>query len=213
MKTTMFQRRLAPVVFLLAAATLIGETAETGHERAESATTSMEVLRGDINRVRDQVSNVLGELNGLQQEGTDLRVQFKKFVEELGKTEAAAKITQQEAEDMARKGDDYFHSWEKDSTTINNPDIRKTSEKRHAKLFKSYKKIEEAMQESKPSFEPFLSDLKDVKKYLENDLTPSGVKAAKSIVRKANWDGETVQKKLDRITLQLNRVSSEMSMR
>ena len=41
----------------------------------------------------------------------------------------------------------------------------------------------------KAQFDPWLSDLKDLQKYLSNDLTISGVDAAKSLFAKTQAEG------------------------
>src|SRR5206468_3337184 len=96
---------------------------------------------------------------------------------ELSKVEEKAKATRERADSMREKGQAFFAEWEQQVQTINNEDIRKEAEKRLAKRKKSYNKILSTMQEAKQEFIPFLSDLNDVRKLLESELTTSSVAA------------------------------------
>ncbi|NIM97665.1 MAG: hypothetical protein GTO24_06165, partial [candidate division Zixibacteria bacterium] len=58
---------------------------------------------------------------------------------------------------------------------------------------------------------PFISDLQDIQRYLGNDLTAQGIAAIADVVNKTNTDAETVEKKLDVVIAEIDRVAAEMS--
>ena len=55
-------------------------------------------------------------------------------------------------------------------------------------------------------FIPWLADLKDLQKYLGNDLTIGGIDAAKDLIAKTKAHGLTVQQSLDKVIAELNTV-------
>jgi len=94
---------------------------------------------------------------------------------------------------------------------IQNEDIRKEAEKRLAKRRKSYGKILTTMEEAKEQFVPLMSDLNDVRKLLESELSASTVASTKSLIRQANWHGEDVRDSLSDVEKELDRVSAELA--
>ena len=97
---------------------------------------------------------------------------------------------------MKEKGHAFFSDWEQQTKEIQKEGIRKEAEKRLAKRRKSYGKILSSMEEAKEQFVPFMSDLNDVRKLLESELSASTVASTKSLIRQANWHGEDVRESL-----------------
>jgi hypothetical protein len=74
-----------------------------------------------------------------------------------------------------------------------------------------FQRIVASMHETRDSFEPFMSGLVDIRRYLSTDLTPRGVGAIEPALRKANEDGAAVQKRLDAVVAELDRAAAELS--
>ena len=62
------------------------------------------------------------------------------------------------------------------------------------------------MEPTRDQFNSWLADLKDLQKYLSNDLTIGGVDAAKDLIAKNKADGLAVQQSLDKAIAELNTV-------
>ena len=56
-----------------------------------------------------------------------------------------------------------------------------------------------------------MSDLKDLQKYLSNDLTIAGVDAAKPLFAKTQNAGLEVQKSMDALVAELNTVAASIT--
>jgi len=74
--------------------------------------------------------------------------------------------------------------------------------------FDSIKKVAEPL---KAQFDPWMSDLKDLQKYLSNDLTIAGVDVAKGLMAKAKAEGMDVQKSMDALVAELNTVAASLT--
>ena len=154
----------------------------------------------------------MASLNSLVgQPGTDLGTQYKQFVKEVKSTDKQAKKLRDRADKMNAQNGAYFEAWDKDLETIQNPDIRKRSEERRAAAFDSYKKIDTVMQSANESLDPFLADLRDIQRYLGNDLTAAGIAAISDVVKKADANASTVQERIDAVVAEIDRVAAEMS--
>jgi PHD/YefM family antitoxin component YafN of YafNO toxin-antitoxin module len=143
--------------------------------------------------------------------GSDIRMQYDQFVKEVKNTDKQVGKLRNQAEKMNAQSRSHFEAWQKSSETIQNPDIRKKSDERRAKAFDSYKKIDVAMQSVNEALDPFLSDLKDIQRYLGSDLTAQGIASISDAVKKADANAATVQKRIDAAIAQIDRVAAEMS--
>jgi len=170
-----------------------------------------EELRAGCAKIRSQVGLTLEELNRLQVESVELRPQFEKFTAELAKMEEQAKVARERAASMSEKGQAFFKAWEDQIKTIANADIREQAQKRYDKRMKSYNRITKAMVEARDDLNPFLSDLNDIKKLLDSELSTGSVKAAKQTIKQANFHGSDVTDSLKDVESELDRVSAELA--
>jgi TolA-binding protein len=188
-----------------------GLRAADSAERAAATKVKMEALRIECAKVRNQTLLTMESLKRLNVKGVELRPQFEKFKTELTEMQAQAKITRDRADSMKKNGQASFAAWEQEVETINNADIRKEAQKRYAKRKNSYDKILKALEEAKAELVPFMSDLNDIRKLLESELTESTVSATKSTIRSADWHGEDVRESLSDVEKELDRVGADLA--
>lgn len=209
-------KRFNPFVYLVVfafgmTAFMVG-CASTGPQQATKTTSSMRDAKDELLLTKAQVRATMTSLNSLVgQSENDLRKQYDQFTKEVKSTDKQAKMLRDRAAKMNAQSGAYFETWEKNLETIQNPDIRKRSEERRAKAFDSYKKIDTAMQSTNEAFDPLLADLKDIQRYLGNDLTAQGIAAISEVVEKANANATVVEEKLDAMIAEIDRVAAEMS--
>jgi transposase-like protein len=125
--------------------------------------------------------------------------------------EDKARSARERAISMREKGQAFFSDWEEHVKEIRNEDIRKEAEKRLAKRKKSYGKILSAMEGAREELVPFMSDLNDINKLLESELTTTSVASTKSLIRQANWHGDDVRDSLMDVEKELDRVAAELA--
>jgi hypothetical protein len=180
-------------------------------ERAMAAKEKINALRLESSKVRNQITVTLEELNRMTVKGIELRPQFERYKAELVKMEEQAVIARDRADSMQAKGHEAFQAWEKEVQAIQNPDIRKEAQKRYDKRKKSYDRIIAAMQDAKKELVPFMSNLNDVRKLLDSELTESTVNATKGSIKQARWQGEDVQESLLDVEKELDRVAADLA--
>jgi len=210
MKTSKSHFALSALLAFAVALASQSRAADTA-ERAAAAKGKMEALRAECAKVRNQALLTTESLKRLNVKGVELRPEFEKFKVELIEMEAQAKIARDRADSMKKNGQASFADWEKEVEAINNPDIRKEAQKRLAKRQKSYTKILNAMEEAKEELMPFMSDLNDIRKLLETELTESSVAATKGTIRSADSHGGDVRASLTDVEQEIDRVSAELA--
>ena len=178
------------LLLALGLATLFASAAQATQEQLARSITD---ARTETSRTEAQLKSTLQSITALtKQTKGDLRPAYDAYCKDVGKTEAAALWTKTRIQWMASDGRTYFQSWQKTVDGISNESLRKKAQKRLDSVRKSYDRVEISLQQAGDRFKPFLSDLADIQKALAADITPGGVKAIKSTVRKANWDHQYV---------------------
>jgi len=180
-------------------------------DKAALVKEKIQTLRSETAQTRHQVLLTLEELSRLTAPGVELRPQFEKYGAELAKMEGTAKTARERADSMKEKGQAFFAEMEEQVKTIQNEDIRKEASKRLVKRRKSYDKILTAMQEAKAELVPLMSDLNDIKKLLDAELSSGSVASSKSLIRQANWHGDDVRESLQDVEEELDRVAAELA--
>lgn len=158
------------------------------------------------------IDESLADLNDLvSNPNPDLRKQFKTFnnaVDELG---VLAQDIASKAEEMKSQGADYFARWDKELAQIQNEDIRGRSETRRNEVASRFDRMSQQYDQSRTAFQPFLSDLRDVQKFLSTDLTAGGLAAIKDTAAKATQDAVPLKETLARLSDEFKSLGLSMS--
>ncbi len=210
MKTTIKVNTLVALVALALAPTPAGFAADSG-EQAQQTKARIDEARTEIAKIRNQIALTLEELNRLQKPSVELWPQLEKYAAELAKMEEQAKLARERALTMGEKGKAYFQAWEDQINSIASQDIRKQAQERYNKRLKSYGRIVTAMTEARDEMNPYMSDLNDIKKLLDSELSQESVKSAKATIKSANWHGADVVDSLKDVETELDRVSAELA--
>jgi chromosome segregation ATPase len=209
MKNSIRYSTLLALTALVVTSTL--NRAADSAERAEATKEKIQALRVEVVKERRQIQVTMEELKRLTVKDVDLRPQFEKFKAELVKMEEQAKVARDRADAMKQKGQAAFADWEREVQAINNPDIRKEAEKRMNKRQKSYIAILKAMFEAKEELVPFMSNLNDIRKLLDSELTEKTVASTKSLIKETDWAGNDVRDSLADVEKELDRVTAELA--
>jgi hypothetical protein len=178
-----------------------------GYKLADKVGAGIAEFRDEIVDVKKAVDTTLAALDKIVADATvDPRKAFKAFDKSVPEIDSAAAKAKRRAEEMKEKGKKYFDTWEKDLGGVNDPDIRKLAEERKAKLQAAFGNIKTTMEPARDQFNAWLSPLKDLQKLLGQDLTISGIDAAKELIAKSKKEGTAVQQSLDTVIAELNTV-------
>ena len=166
-----------------------------------------EILNGK--KAIDATMASLGQIEATA--ATDPRKSYDQYAKDVSNLESTAAKIRKRGEDMRAQGKAYFDQWEQQLAGVKNPEIQELAKQRRAKLQETFDNIKTVAEPLKAQFDPWMSDLKDLQKYLSNDLTVNGVDAAKSLFKKAQGDGIEVQKSMDALVKELNSISATIT--
>jgi len=181
--------------FTLVVISLISVGCSTGYNKGTQASESIMSTAGKLEEGRAQIDKVNGSLANLSsaQPGQDLRPLYKDYSSNVDKLDSIAAGVRKQAEEMRTNGQAYFTEWEAEQAKINNEDIKTRSVQRRAEVEQTFSRISDKSQRLKDAYQPLMSDLKDIRMALNNDLTPGGVAAIKPIADRVNKEAVAVK--------------------
>ena len=200
----------------LAATTLVvaclAGCATSGYQQADKTGASIAQFRKEITAAKLAVDDTVKSLGQVAVAAdTNPRPAFQQFSKSLASLESTSAQVKKRAAEMRAAGQTYFANWEKELANLKNPEIKAMATQQRAKLQTTFDSIKKVAEPLKAQFDPWLSDLKDLHQYLSNDLSISGVDAAKPIFAKAQAEGFEVQKSMDALVAELNSVAATLT--
>ncbi|OGU00223.1 MAG: hypothetical protein A2079_00360 [Geobacteraceae bacterium GWC2_48_7] len=197
---------------LMGALIWLAGCATTGTKLATKTTNTMQTVETDYRQAALQIDATRASLEDLMNPGqTDMQTAFKAYTRNVEKMESIGKQLDNHSQKMTARGNDYFAEWEKQGSTYTNPQIRELSEQRRMELRDVYLKVPEASIGVRGNMNAYLADIRDIQKYLSNDLTPQGVQAIKPIAERAVKDGENLRESVRPVLAAIERAKTEMA--
>ena len=188
---------------------LIAASAWAGQEKLAAA---MRDTREEIIQTRDQIQTTVDSISALvNQKKGDLRPAYEKFEAQVAKTQAAAVATKARAQKMETEAATHFSAWRTELDTINNAKLKAKGVKRQESVEKSYNRVTKQIQEAAEKFDPYLSDLADMKKMLANDLSSNGVKALRGTVADVKFHLTFVRRPINDAIQELDRMQKTLT--
>ena len=198
-------------LLLLSTAPFLGGCATTGMDRSTKASNSIQSEDQEIRKLIVQIDATGGSLDSLMVVGApDLKKPFDAYSKNLDQLDSEGKRTIKRMEDMKARNTAYYAEWEKQGDTYTNPQIRELSDERRVKLAAIYAQVPEAGVGIKGAYNAYLIDLKEIQRYLSNDLTPKGLDAIAPVASKSIQDREALKTSFVPLLAALDAIHAEM---
>lgn len=180
-------------------------------DRTEDTLARMEEFRKDVGFLRSHVVSVVSSLNEVASKAASgPRPAYDVYADRVSETGSKTEDLLGSAEALKARGEAYFAEWGEELATIQNADIRKRAEDRRQKMKATYGKIDVAVAGAREALKPFNSDLKDLRTFLGNELTPAGITGAKDLISKVHAQGEKVKERLEGLDKEVERAAAEL---
>lgn len=198
-------------LLLLGSAVFMGGCATTGMDRSVRASNSIKDVDSEIRKMIIQIDVTAASLDSLVIPGqTDLKKPFNKYSDNVARLESEGKKVIKRTEEMKARNNEYFGEWEKQGDAFTNPEIRELSAERRIKLAEIYARVPAAGAGIKGTYNSYLTDLKEIQKYLSTDLTSKGVESITPVARKSVQDLDALKISLQPLIAALDEIKVEL---
>lgn len=214
MNTTHFRSILMTAFAIMAALAIAGcaSSGSKGYKHADKTGKGLAEFRDEVIKAQTAINDTMKALDQVAATAnTNPRKAFDQYAKQVDALESAASRLSKRSQDMQAAGDAYFKQWETQMAEVQNPEIRKLAAERKAALQAAFANIRTFTTPLKAQFTPWMSDLKDLRNFLGNDLTIAGVEAVKKQFVKAQQEGTSVQEAMDALVAELNSVAAALT--
>jgi len=212
MKTKTLNRILILIALTTGAGWLVTGCKTSGYQQADKTGQGIASFREEILNGKKAIDETVTALDAVAASAaTDPRQAFEKYSKSVANLESTAAKIRKRADGMRAQGQAYFDQWEQQLAQVKNPEIQQLAAQRKQKLKETFDNIKNVAEPLKAQFDPWMSDLKDLHTYLANDLTITGIDAAKPLFAKAQTSGREVQKSMDTLIAELNTISAALT--
>ena len=171
--------------------------ATRGYDKTTRIADNMAKQTEGMQAAKPQVDAMLASLDSLVRAEGNMKPAFKKFSDTLDETEKAAARARKGAESIREQEAEYMAAWQQEAATITNPDVKAATQARQEEVKRTLGELSAAGRKAGDAYQPFISEMKDIRTYLSNDLTQGGVKRLEPTIQKARQGGAGLQKALD----------------
>jgi len=198
-------------MLLLGTAAFLAGCATTGMDRSIKTSNSIRDVDNEIRNMIVQIDVTAASLDSLVvPENTELKKNFDSYSDNLAKLEKEGKRVIKRTEEMKLRSTEYFAEWEKQGDAFTNPEIRELSTERRNKLAEIYARVPAAGAGIQGTYNAYLTDLKEIQKYLSTDLTPKGVESITPVAKQSVQDLAALKESLKPVITALDEIKAEL---
>jgi len=169
---------------------------------------SLAQLNNEIQVLRESLSRTMAALDQVKvaaNKDSDLSIPFKAFSKSWSDLEAQIATVRQHGTATRARAKEHWEAWNAEVTGMQNPAMREKAQKRYAAASKEFEKINEKVADAKEAFAPLAADLKDIRTYLQTDLSRDAVSSLSSNIWKMGTQAHTVDGRLADLCKQIER--------
>jgi len=144
-----------------------------------------------------------------QAQGQDLKKRYDSFSREVNSLEEAQKHATSDIDEMKSTGSEYFSAWDTSIAEISNPELKQASTERRSKIMKDHDDLAANLNDIGSQLQPFMSNLHDLKAFMETDLSPENVGKAREMIQKSQADALALKGKIAGVQATLKQFLSE----
>jgi uncharacterized protein YukE len=150
-------------------------------DRSARTAKTLDSLQQDSTKARLQIDAVVTSLDALLNAPSDhLRAAYDKYDANVKQMKDYAAAIHDDDADLQKNSDAYLRQWQKDASSVSNPELRAIAEQRRNEIADKYRTMSTAHSAAALSFSSFLRDIDDIRKVIGNDLTPTGQASVKN---------------------------------
>lgn len=198
-------------MLLLGTGTILGGCATTGMDRSVKTSNSIRDVDTEIRKMMVQIDVTAASLDSLVMPGqSNLKKSFDTYSDNVAKLDSEGKRVLKRTDEMKSNSKEYFGEWEKQGEAFKNAEIRELSAERRNKLAESYARVPAAGSGIKGTYNAYLTDLKEIQKFLSTDLTPKGIEAITPVAQKSVNDLNALKVSLVPVITALDEIKAEL---
>jgi chromosome segregation ATPase len=196
-------------VVMTAAPARVGAAGDTFKQSAELSK-RMSKTSEDVDKYVAQLDKTEEALSSVSQaQSKDLKKRYESFSKEVTNLEAAQKHATADIDQMKSTGTEYFDAWDTSIAEVSNPELKQASAERRSKTMKEHDDLAASLSGVGSQLPALMSDLHDLKTFMEADLSTENVGKAGGMIQKSQADSQALRNKIAGVQTMLKQLLSD----
>jgi methyl-accepting chemotaxis protein len=202
---------LIPTALLLIILFAISGCATTNTNRSQETASSLNDVEEQLSQLIEQIDQTENSLDNISNTNkSELEGAYDSFSDDVSETEEMKKELNNLIEEMRSNSNEYLSEWQNEAENFDNTQLRSGSENRREELREAFSKVRDNSGEVNRALETYISDLKEIKSYLDNDLTMDAVEAVYSLSQNMEESGDQVRQAINTMQRSISNAKEKM---
>jgi len=172
--------------------------------------------------IREEMANMASQLDAMEEKAdalsklgkkkgadeTELKTAYEEYVTEIKNTKAQAETLSKTSRHIRSRGELYFADWLQELESIKKSVLRKKGMKNRDKEEKTFSQFADETNKTDEALQSLIDNLKDVKRYLEFDLTSKNISSVSTELRGTSTDVKKIKRGIDMMKKKLDSLTS-----
>ncbi len=184
----------------------VGDTFKQSAELGKKTAKTSE----DVDKYVTQLDKTEQALSSVSQaQRKDLKKRYESFSKEVDNLEEAQKHATTDIDEMKSTGAEYFAAWDTSITQMSTPELKQASTERRSKVMKDHDELAHTLGEIGSELQPFMSNLHDLRAFMETELSTENVGKAREMIQKSQGDAQALKEQIAGVQTTLKQFLSE----
>lgn len=200
MRATANSGTIVTTLLLIIPFLFLGCASTSNLERSDEARTSLDALDRTVGAATSELQETRTSLDNLMRQSSgNLGEAFDSYAQNVTEMVELENAFIEQSERVRNSWNAYIEEWEESSSDYSNQDIQRRSEQRRQELQSAVEQVSQRSSDVRESFRKYTEDLREIRDYLSNDLTSTGIDNIDPIADDVLDEGETLMTALERI--------------
>ena len=178
----------------------------------EANVESMRSVREALEEANAQADRALASLQKVVAwADRDPRPAFDEFEDDFEAFEKLAQESSDRTRAMTEASEQYFQSWNAENADMKTSELQELSAERMSVARESWRNVQERATEMDEAFQDYLDRLRELRGYIANNLSPSGIEAARPFVERAERSGKVLEERIADMMSGLDRMAARVA--
>lgn len=187
---------------------------KSGIDRSSVVIESMEKVHENVLTVKNELNEIETSLSEVIRTGhPDVQGAYTTFSKNVNELENSVDQLIKNSDMLKENSDNYLQSWQGEDDEYENSRLQEISEERRSELRVAFDEIQNSRSDTEQDLKSFVKDVKDIRNFLDNDLTAAGVESVTDLARDVLNESDELQDQLNEMEYALEDAMSEMARR
>ncbi|MCL2761048.1 MAG: DUF2959 domain-containing protein [Desulfuromonadales bacterium] len=200
------------IAIVLSVATMLSGCATTVVQQGEKTTDTMQALENEGRQFLAQIDKTNASLQAvIDPNPGDIKTATQAYIDNVNSIQGMAEKLGKRADSLKANKEAYFAEWEQTNKTYTNSQIRQLSTEQKQEIHSRFNEITDASVGLRDATNAYLSNLQDIKTYLQTVPATQGIATISDHAQKTIQQGNTLKESFTPVLNLIAEVRGEIS--